>query len=60
MYAIVQKLVSRPVEFCLPLCHATNGDFSYDAREKSCRQSAEAVTNRWSLATEFLIATKVN
>jgi len=32
LYAITQKLVPRPVEFCLPLCHATNGEFSDDAR----------------------------
>src|SRR4029077_2700655 len=34
------KRVSRPVEFCLPLCHATNREFSNDAREKSCWQPA--------------------
>jgi hypothetical protein len=38
VYAITQKLVSRPVEFFLLLCHATNGDFSNDARDKSCGQ----------------------
>ena len=30
--AITQKLVSRPVEFFLPLCHATNGETPNDAR----------------------------
>src|SRR4029077_9512961 len=34
--AIAPKLVSRPVEFCLPLCHATNGEFSNDACDETC------------------------
>jgi hypothetical protein len=28
LYPKTEKLVPRPVEFCLPLCHATNGEFS--------------------------------
>jgi hypothetical protein len=35
VYAITQKLVSRPVEFCPAVCHATNGDLSHDARGRS-------------------------
>jgi len=36
--AIARKLVSRPVEFCLPPCHARHGEFSNDARRKCCRR----------------------
>ena len=46
VYAITPKLVSRPVEFRLPLCHATYGVFSNDAHNMSCRQQAEEVTKR--------------
>ena len=50
MYAIAQKLVSRPVEFPLPLCHATNGEFSNDARNKLCRQPVRLAGEEKALA----------
>jgi hypothetical protein len=37
----ILNLVSRPVEFCLSLCHATNGEFSNDAHGKCCRQPVQ-------------------
>jgi len=40
VYANAQKLVARPVEFSLPMCHATNGDFSNRSRDKTCEGPA--------------------